>query len=99
MEETKNTSATAASATHDRVNYWERKLLDLTKSNALIHVRYGSTCIALNNQASEEFYTELARGTKFPLSTVAEKSKYVLQTSLDTEELDKNAKEILRAAL
>lgn len=98
MEETKNTSATAASATHDRVNYWERKLLDLTKSNALIHIRYGSTCIALNNQASEEFYTELAGGTKFPLSADTEKSKCVLQTSLDAEALDKNAKEILRAA-
>ena len=30
---------------NQRINIWERKLLDLTMGNALINTKYGANCI------------------------------------------------------
>lgn len=91
-----NTSQTANA--QNRVNYWERKLLDLTKSNALINIRYGNTCIALANEATEEIYAELTDGCNMPLLSSGNTSTHGLQTALEDKILAQNAKELMRTA-
>lgn len=87
------------SETSNRVNYWERKLLDLTKSNSLINVQYGSSCIALTNEACESLYSALIEGTKYPLLAVSgDNAEHGLHTSLDAKALTQNAKTLLRSA-
>lgn len=91
-------ASTAGGSDSDRVNYWERKLLDLTKSNTLINVQYGNSCIALGNEAGESLYTALIGGTKYPLLAAGDNAEHGLRTSLDDKELTQNAKSILRSA-
>lgn len=91
-------TSTAGGSDSDRVNYWERKLLDLTKSNTLINVQYGSSCIALTNESCESLYSALIEGTKYPLLAAGDNAEHGLHTSLDAKALTQNAKNILRSA-
>jgi hypothetical protein len=53
--------------TTSKISYWERKLLDLTMSNALLNTRYGMSCLALLNRASTSEYEAFLAGKQSSL--------------------------------
>ena len=81
-----------------RINYWERKLLDLTRANTLINIRPSSGILSFSNPATEALYDALTNSEKFVLQSVGNSSGAGLCTDLKPKELDKRAKTILRAA-
>lgn len=99
MNEQQNTSKTQKTQdTGSRVSYWERKLLDLTKANTLINIRPSSGILPFTNMATAELYDALTSNEKYVLQSIGNTSDAGLCTELDSKELDKRAKSILRAS-
>ena len=52
---------------HQRIQVWERKLLDLTLSNALINTKFGTNCLRTIDSANREFVEYLVGKDFIPI--------------------------------
>ena len=80
----------------NKINYWERKLLDLTMSNALLNTRYGMTCLALQNTASMSEYEAFLAGKQSSLCATDNNGAF--RSGISDEDLQKVARNLLRSA-
>jgi len=80
-----------------RITIWERKLLDLTMSNALINTRYGNNCLALTDQASEELLNHWLNKPTMGLIS-EEQSGIGFHVALPKDEMQKRALSLLKRA-
>lgn len=73
---------------NQRINIWERKLLDLTMSNALINTKYGANCMLSADKATMDFVAGVIGKEYLPLHT-DDNSSYSLHFHLTKDELHK----------
>jgi len=76
---------------NQRINIWERKLLDLTMGNALINTKYGANCMLTADTASADFVEQLAGKTYLPLHPLDDRYPQGIHFHLPEEELQKRA--------
>lgn len=84
--------------TTQRINNWERKLLDLTMDNALLNTRFGGQCILFKERATNSILDELLQNNATLPLLWGDNEDEGLHSDMDKEHLSKTAKKILRSS-
>ena len=82
---------------NQRINIWERKLLDLTLGNALISTKYGANCMLAVEQDSTSVVDHLMHSERLSLLP-EENTATGLHFALNKENLQKEAHKFLNKA-